>query len=85
MKPGDIIMIVYSLGAEGNRTATCVSGVSFSRERHQDRIGVRVSGTATNKTARARWPERTVPIDRMVLSGPAVRNRWGESVFVVSG
>jgi hypothetical protein len=55
MNPGDI-MIVFSLRADVTAVRVSVSGNWSSRTRHERRNRVRSNGTATNETARARWP-----------------------------
>ena len=81
MNPGDF-MIVFSLEAELTTVRAGVSQASSCRKRHMRRARLRSNGTATNETARARWPSSI----RMGTGffGPAVRNRFGESAFVVS-
>jgi hypothetical protein len=55
MNPGDF-MIVFSLEAELTRVRAGVSQTSSCRKRHKRRARLRSNGTATNETARARWP-----------------------------
>ena len=80
MKPGDI-MNVFSLGAAATARRPGISGISGSRKQHQASHPRAGSGTATSETARARWPDQDRS-NRTIGSGPAVRNRLGESVFV---
>ena len=55
MNPGDF-MIVFSLEAELTTVRAGVSQTSSCRKRHKRRARLRSNGTATNETARARWP-----------------------------
>ncbi len=82
MKPGDI-MIVFSLGALAN-TLRPASPEPLGPKTSAGSHPCAGRGTATSKTASARWPDQK-RLNRAVRSWLAVRNRWGESVFVFSG